>query len=204
MGGRLARVAAAIVSASFVSVSGAPRAVRERPASVEIMGRQVPDVISAADARAVAIVPDGYAFVVVSANSGERVTVHCPSPNFEADPPSLQALAQLMSHASPKPEGSVDPRLISLLREIAQASGGIIEVVSAYRPPTSRRDRNYHVRGLAADIRVPGLTTRKLRDLATDLGIKGIGYYPTSKMIHLDLREVPYTWTDWSAAVRSP
>jgi hypothetical protein len=57
---------------------------------------------------------------------------------------------------------------------------------------------NYHTRGMAADIRVPGLSTAELRDLARSLGATGVGYYPTVQFVHVDVRPVPYFWTDTS------
>jgi hypothetical protein len=51
---------------------------------------------------------------------------------------------------------------------------------------------------MAVDIRVPGLTTEEVRDLARRLGATGVGYYPTVQFVHVDVRPVPYFWTDSS------
>jgi hypothetical protein len=51
---------------------------------------------------------------------------------------------------------------------------------------------------MAADIRVPGLSTAELRDLARAVGATGVGYYPTVQFVHVDVRPVPYFWTDTS------
>jgi hypothetical protein len=95
-------------------------------------------------------------------------------------------------------ENPVDPRLVELLHQIAARTGSRIQIISAFRAPLYPRDLNYHVRGMAADIRVPGLRTAELRDLARSLGATGVGYYPTVQFVHVDVREVPYFWTDTS------
>ena len=51
---------------------------------------------------------------------------------------------------------------------------------------------------MATDIKVPGVTTEDLRDLAKSLGATGVGYYPTVQFVHVDVRGTPYFWTDSS------
>jgi hypothetical protein len=51
---------------------------------------------------------------------------------------------------------------------------------------------------MAADVRVAGMGTIALRDLARSLGAAGVGYYPTSRFIHVDVRDGHYEWTDTS------
>jgi hypothetical protein len=73
-----------------------------------------------------------------------------------------------------------------------------VQVLSAFRPPKTTHDHNYHTRGMAADIRVAGMSTARLRDLARSLGAPGVGYYPTSQFVHVDMRDGHYEWTDTS------
>jgi uncharacterized protein YcbK (DUF882 family) len=42
------------------------------------------------------------------------------------------------------------------------------------------------------DIRLPGVSTHKLRDIALGLGRGGVGYYGTSDFIHVDVGRVRY------------
>jgi hypothetical protein len=51
---------------------------------------------------------------------------------------------------------------------------------------------------MAADIKVPGVSTEDLRDLAKSLGATGVGYYPTVQFVHVDVRGTSYFWTDTS------
>ena len=48
---------------------------------------------------------------------------------------------------------------------------------------------------MAADIRIPGMTPLMVRDLAASMGVKGIGYYPVSGFVHVDVRDQLTTWT---------
>jgi uncharacterized protein YcbK (DUF882 family) len=46
------------------------------------------------------------------------------------------------------------------------------------------------VQGEAIDIRIPGVSTARLRDAALDLHRGGVGYYPQSQFVHVDLGSV--------------
>jgi uncharacterized protein YcbK (DUF882 family) len=51
-----------------------------------------------------------------------------------------------------------------------------------------------HVLAKAIDIRVPGITTAKLRQTALSLHAGGVGYYPVSQFVHVDVGPVRQ-WT---------
>jgi len=99
----------------------------------------------------------------------------------------------------------IDVDLINLLYEINQHVGldKEFDVVSGYR---SKRTNDYlrrtmsgvardsfHIKGKAVDIYMPGVKLRKLRDVAIGLGKGGVGYYPRSNFIHVDVGPVR-TW----------
>jgi uncharacterized protein YcbK (DUF882 family) len=73
---------------------------------------------------------------------------------------------------------------------------GPYEVISAYRSPqtntTLRKhssgvaEHSLHMEGRAIDVRLAGFSTRKLRELALQMGRGGVGYYPKSDFVHLD------------------
>jgi uncharacterized protein YcbK (DUF882 family) len=37
-----------------------------------------------------------------------------------------------------------------------------------------------------------------MRDAARKLGVRGLGTYPTTNMIHIDVRDDPFSWVDYS------
>jgi uncharacterized protein YcbK (DUF882 family) len=51
-----------------------------------------------------------------------------------------------------------------------------------------------HVQAKAIDIRIPGVRTRQLRDVAMSLEEGGVGYYPRSQFVHVDVGPVR-RWT---------
>jgi uncharacterized protein YcbK (DUF882 family) len=93
-----------------------------------------------------------------------------------------------------------DPRLFDVLSDLAEAAGkpdGEFEVISAYRSPkTNEMLRNrttgvaknsLHMQALALDVRLPGVETSKLRDVALALERGGVGYYADSDLMQVDL-----------------
>ncbi len=93
-------------------------------------------------------------------------------------------------------------RIVSILVAVAaHYPGRTIQVVSGYRHPKVSRHakRSNHTRGRAIDFRVEGVPNRELRDLvrASFSGI-GVGYYPNSTFIHVDVREREGQWIDYA------
>jgi uncharacterized protein YcbK (DUF882 family) len=82
-----------------------------------------------------------------------------------------------------------------------------LEVVSGYRHPRIARlkgvPKSYHTRGRALDFRVPGVPNARLRDYLRTFKKVGIGYYPNSTFVHLDVREKRSAyWVDESGPER--
>jgi len=138
-------------------------------------------------------------FAIENANNGERTEVVFDLATGDLDVDSYLALRHLMRCRRTNAEVPIDPRLIELLWRLSQRTGQKILLISGYRAPAYAAPASYHVRGMAADIRIPGMTALMVRDLARALGAHGIGYYPRSQFVHVDVREEPYFWTDLGA-----
>jgi uncharacterized protein YcbK (DUF882 family) len=137
-------------------------------------------------------------FVLESVNTGERVEVVLDLASGEVEASSYRSLRHLMRCLRTGAETPLDPRLVELLYRIAQRTHQKIELVSGFRAPMfSLAQLSYHTRGMAADIRIPGMTPLMVRELARAMGIKGIGYYPVSQFVHVDVRDEPQEWTDY-------
>jgi uncharacterized protein YcbK (DUF882 family) len=77
---------------------------------------------------------------------------------------------------------------------------GTIDIVCGYRTPWSNNYLRGHGRGVALhsqhmqakaiDIRIPGVPTAKVRDAALALHSGGVGYYPQSNFVHVDVGPV--------------
>ena len=93
----------------------------------------------------------------------------------------------------------MDPRLLTMLHDMQTIfDGREIQIISAYRSPRTnariRAARNsYHIRGQAVDLRIPGISTHAIREVAKTLRVGGVGYYPRSRFVHVDTGPVR-TW----------
>jgi len=76
------------------------------------------------------------------------------------------------------------------------------EVISGYRSPQTNAElrrhshgvaeHSMHLQGRAIDVRLPGVATSRLHELALDLGRGGVGYYKASDFVHVDNGRVRY------------
>jgi uncharacterized protein YcbK (DUF882 family) len=138
--------------------------------------------------------------VVQSANNGEEVEIIVNLATGEVDPAGYVRLRHIMRCLRTTAETPIDPRLIDLLFRIAQRTGQKIVLVSGFRAPMfSRAQLSFHTRGMAADIRIPGMTPLMVRDMAESMGVHGLGYYPVSGFVHVDVRDQHSRWTDYSS-----
>ena len=136
-------------------------------------------------------------FTITAANTLESVEIRYV--DGVVDETSRQQFDHLMRCLRTDSAKRIDTRLIDILRDISrEVDGKPLELVSGYRAPQSWHDHNFHTRGQAADIRVEGMGASKLRKIARKLGVRGVGWYPTTNMIHVDTRDDEYFWTDWS------
>jgi hypothetical protein len=91
----------------------------------------------------------------------------------------------------------VHPGLLVRLQKLAQKfPGRAIEIVSGYRPDARVTSRHHHARAL--DLRVAGVTNERVRDFLRNLDETGVGYYPNSSFVHMDVREDKGYWVDRS------
>jgi uncharacterized protein YcbK (DUF882 family) len=97
---------------------------------------------------------------------------------------------------------AMSPRLMRLIYQTGRHwPGHRIEVVAGYRhPEVAKNPHSPHMKGLACDFRVAGVTNTKLRDyLRRNFQKVGVGYYPNSTFVHLDVRQDRSAfWIDYS------
>ena len=102
----------------------------------------------------------------------------------------------------------IDPKLLDLLHLIREQAAGdgspaVYEIISGYRSPYSNellRNRSgavarhsLHLKGMAADVRLTGVSLTTLRDAALDLKRGGVGYYGGDRFVHIDTGR-PRSW----------
>ncbi len=119
------------------------------------------------------------------------------------DPTALQQINHHLQDFRTRETYPIDPNLLDILYSVKQqAGGGVYEVISGYRSPKTNgmlrknssgvAKRSLHMEGRAIDIRLTGLKTKELRDIARSLQEGGVGYYPKSDFVHLDTGRVRY------------
>jgi len=123
-------------------------------------------------------------------------------------PSAIDKLNHFLRDHRTQDVSSYDPKEFDVLHTIMARLGrpnGVIDVVCGYRTPWSnaflRRgtassgvaEHSQHMLAKAIDIRVPGVQTATLRDTALAIGAGGVGYYPVSEFVHVDVGPVR-TW----------
>jgi len=99
----------------------------------------------------------------------------------------------------------IDPSLLDLL-DLLQGrleTHKPFHVISGYRSPATNSmlrktggggvaKRSLHMQGMAIDIRMPGVRLADLRKAAVQARAGGVGYYPSSSFVHVDVGRVRY------------
>lgn len=98
----------------------------------------------------------------------------------------------------------IDERLIRLMAQVSDQFGGRpLRIVSGYRKTSFVHDSKHKV-GRALDFSIPGVPNEALRDYCRTLGSVGVGYYPNSTFVHLDVRPAPAYWVDYAGPGEPP
>ncbi|HUA84848.1 MAG TPA: DUF882 domain-containing protein [Bryobacteraceae bacterium] len=135
-------------------------------------------------------------------HTGERIdVVFRRSENYVPE-----ALGQLNHFLRDHRTGEVhryDPRVFDVLADLLAAVGqpnAELQIICGYRTPWSNRflrihtsgvaEHSLHMQAEAIDIRLPGVSTLALRNAALKLRRGGVGYYPKSNFIHVDVGRV--------------
>jgi uncharacterized protein YcbK (DUF882 family) len=124
-------------------------------------------------------------------------------------PEAIGKLDYFLRDSRTQDEKAYDPREFDVLHNVLVRLGrpnGTIDIVCGYRTPWTNnflrtRSRHtgvakdsQHVQAKAIDIRIAGVRTRTLRDVALSLDEGGVGYYPRSQFVHVDVGPVR-RWT---------
>lgn len=122
---------------------------------------------------------------------------------------AVRRMAQVMRPRDARPrERFPDPpaRLLEILARISDHFGGrVIHVVSGFRHVGGyTRETSQHIHGNALDIRIPGVPNTELRDYARTFDRVGVGFYPRSTFVHIDVRDRSTYWVDWSRPGEPP
>ena len=117
-------------------------------------------------------------------------------------PEALARLDTLLRDFRTEQVHPIDPALFDLLHDVHVAAGSRepFHVICGYRSPTTNARmhdqgrgvaaNSLHVVGRAVDVRLPDVSTARLRDVGLAAARGGVGYYAASDFVHLDTGRV--------------
>jgi uncharacterized protein YcbK (DUF882 family) len=150
-------------------------------------------------ARAAAAGPRSLS--LLNLHTGERLT----ATYFEGGEYVPDALAAVNHVLRDFRTGDVHPIAPGLLDLVTAVQGRLetrqtVHVISGYRSPHTNAalhqksegvaSHSLHMVGEAMDIRIPGVELADLRDAGLGLGRGGVGFYPGSDFVHVDVGRV--------------
>jgi uncharacterized protein YcbK (DUF882 family) len=131
-------------------------------------------------------------------HTGEEIDVVYRA-DGQLDPTALREIDWVLRDFRTGEARQMDRRLLDLLWRLRAALDTTepYEVISGYRSPATnamlaRQSRgvsrvSLHMRAMAIDMRVPNRELSVVRDTALALRLGGVGYYPTSEFVHVDV-----------------
>lgn len=120
----------------------------------------------------------------------------------KVQPSARAALSRLLGATGSAPP--VPERLLQLLTHVSDTFGGRpIRLVSGYRTSSYVKDSR-HRHSSAIDFSIEGVPNSAVRDYLLQLGNVGVGYYPNSTFVHLDVRARSAYWVDYAGPGEAP
>jgi len=181
---------------------GTPAAATTKPgtaaAAAYLSGKQPLLGWHAPSTRPVARDPGGRPMLTLTTiNHGETLSFAADADDGGFSSVDLDRTAHLL-RAAAGDEHPLDPRTMALVYRIqTHFAAPEIRVVSGYRVPKPG-SRSNHGKGRAVDMVVPGVPDEEVARFVREMGFVGVGVYPTSQFVHVDIRPRSYFWVDFS------
>lgn len=144
---------------------------------------------------------NGYRDLVFYAPAtGDRVRLFPYRRNGTLNPNARKKIRRIFKDHDTGAKHEIHPRLIALLYKLADHfESKQITVISGYRETKVKGGESRHNEGKAVDFLLPGVPLKELAQEARKLGHVGVGHYPTSHFVHLDVRKkTSVFWVDAS------
>jgi uncharacterized protein YcbK (DUF882 family) len=127
-----------------------------------------------------------------------KLNIFNPDGSYNVD--AIRAASRMLRCRRTDTAKEMEPRLLAILSHVFDHFGERrIDVVSGFR--NQRKTSSYHYKASAADVRVDGISARRLKEYVEtlDAGGMGIGIYPITGFVHIDVRPPPsYRWVDYA------
>jgi len=144
----------------------------------------------------------GHLLLLYNTHTGERLNVVYRR-GEQYIPAALAELDYFLRDHRTGEVRHFDPRLYDILSDLTASVGHLgaeIDIVCGYRTPSTNESlrartagvakNSLHIQAQAIDLRMPGIDTLTLRRAALALARGGVGYYPHSDFIHVDIGRV--------------
>ena len=137
-------------------------------------------------------------------HTGETLKVSFRDEKGAFIPEALDKLNDILGDHRSHQHTTMDPQLFVLLVDLAASANTEprYEIISGYRSSDTNEKlrtngggqarNSQHIQGKAIDVRLKGVDTATLRDLARALKRGGVGYYRKSDFVHVDTARVRY------------
>jgi uncharacterized protein YcbK (DUF882 family) len=123
------------------------------------------------------------------------------------DQKALERLMHVLRDRRNNKKHPIDPRLFDALHRLHTKLGtkNPFQVICGYRSPETNAKlhkaskgvakNSLHLKGKAIDVNLAHVPLKELSNAARALKVGGVGYYPKSQFIHIDIRPKPAFWT---------
>jgi uncharacterized protein YcbK (DUF882 family) len=127
--------------------------------------------------------------------------------NGSYDEKALKHLSYLLRDRRNSKEHPMDPQLFDLMHKLGSTLGkqDPFQIICGYRSKESNEKmhraskgvakNSMHLKGKAIDLRMDGVPLKELSNAARSLKAGGVGYYPKSNFVHIDIRPKVAFWT---------
>jgi hypothetical protein len=134
--------------------------------------------------------------VIAPVNGGEQVSLMPERDDGGFAKSELALAARVFTPQEMKKPHPIAPHLLDLVYQTMRHFGApLVRLISGYRHD---RPGSRHTQGRAIDMVIPGVTNDQLVEYVRQFGFCGVGIYPKSGFVHLDVRESSFFWVDES------
>ena len=160
-------------------------------------------ILSAPYFPALASLGDVRSLALENLHTGERLTTEYWAQG-QYIPDALAQVDHVLRDFRSGEVHAIAPNLLDLLAvlRVRLETAAPFSVISGFRSPATNAmlrgehehsgvaTKSLHMQGMAIDIRVPGRPLTGLRDIALAARVGGVGYYPASDFVHVDVGRV--------------
>ena len=130
----------------------------------------------------------------IDAHGGQRVSLIPARDEGGFSEAQQSQAARAFSPLGRKNPHPISPRLLDLAyRAMRHFDAPLVHLISGYR---ADRAGSRHTQGRAIDMVLPGVSNEQLAAYVRQFGFVGVGVYPKSGFVHLDVRDQSFFWLD--------